>query len=368
LKSRVLFVGAFREGGKVKGGQQTACQSLVRSPLNEHVEWTLLDTTMESLPPPPFQRRLWLAVLRLIRFARLLLGRRFDRVVIFTSSGASFVEKGLMGLASEFRGIPTILCPRSGHLLDDLRKGGITRWFIQTVLGRMSYVLCQGQSWRDLFQQLAGLPSARLPIIPNWIEVGDLASLPSPRFSGRFTVLMMGWLETNKGIFDLVAAAKDRRKDLTHVRFLICGRGSQAAALQEAINAAGLADQFELRGWVDGAAKQQAIAESDILALLSYREGFPNAILEAMAAGRAVLATKVGAIPEVIRHGATGALCEAGNVQEIGCRLVEMTNRSEETARMAGAARRHVFEHHDLAQTWRRWLPLLAPQEQLNSK
>lgn len=129
-----------------------------------------------------------------------------------------------------------------------------------------------------------------------------------------------------------------------------------------------LADQLELRGWVEGAAKRQAIADSDILALLSYREGFPDAILEAIAAGRAVLATKVGAIPEVIRHGETGSLCEAGNVQEIGCRLVEVTTCLEETARMAGAARQQVFEHHDLGKTWRRWLPLLVPQEQLNSK
>jgi len=70
----------------------------------------------------------------------------------------------------------------------------------------------------------------------------------------------------------------------------------------------GLSQQFEMRGWVRGEAKLRALAEADLLVLPSRREGFPNVLLEAMAAGRPVLASAVGAVPELVLHNDTGLL------------------------------------------------------------
>ena len=95
-----VFVGSFRERAKdgSVGGQMYACRTLLHSPLSAHVSWTTLDSTMESLIPPFFARRLLLAAKRVVRFSRLMLRRKINGVLIFTADGLSFAEKGLMVL------------------------------------------------------------------------------------------------------------------------------------------------------------------------------------------------------------------------------------------------------------------------------
>ena len=358
---RVVFVGGFGKEGDhlVLGGQLTACRSLIASPISKEVIWHLIDSMMRSLPKPAFLERLFFALRRMLRFTSALALTKVDTVLLFSSSGASFVEKGLMAMAAAQLGKRVVFAPRSGHMRDFCARSWLVRLFARVVLRECSKVLCQSASWRLFYRELTGLPDARLEVIVNWIDLAGYRGA-EPRRNNRAPVfLFLGWIVPAKGIFDLIDAVAARRRDLRGARFLICGQGSGDDALRELVTRLGLQEMVEIRGWVAGEAKVSAIHEADVFVLPSHAEGMPNSLIEAMAAGLAVIATPVGGIPEIVRNSDLGRLFPPGNVYALGECLVELYQDEIERRRLGENAARFVEQNHDVLKLWPKVLTAL---------
>jgi len=99
------------------------------------------------------------------------------------------------------------------------------------------------------------------------------------------------------------------------------------------------AKRFELLGVVGGRAKADALAAADVFVLPSYAEGMPMAILEAMAAGMAIIATPVGSIGEAVTDGQEGFLVAPGDVEALAGRIAALDGDFELRRRMGQAAR-----------------------------
>lgn len=362
-KTRVLFVGAFSSpaGKSIRGGQLSACRAILASPLSDHVDWILLESMMESIPPPPLQRRALLAALRTLRFIRHLAASRIDVAMIFASNEMSLVEKGFMVIIAKCAGKRVVFCPRSGFLIREWRGQRWTRWWLSRVILFSDVVVCQGKRWREFFSSVSGLPVERFPIIYNIVPVPEttLTALPLREVANR--VLMMGWVERNKGIFDLVEIAERFRPELQAVRFLICGNGRDWNELMVEIKRRDLEEMFELRGWVDEEGKAEAVSESDICLMLSHNEGMPNSLIESMAYGRPVVATAVGAVSDIVEDGRTGFLCEPGDVEEIGFRIVELIRSPALRRKIGGAGREIISSKMSSGAVWQHWLAVIDP-------
>lgn len=362
-RNRILFVGAFvpPSATKVRGGVQFECQSLIESPLSASVEWVLLDTTMESLPPPPLTRRFFLAARRMVRFVWLALFARIDGCLIYVSCGASFWEKGAMVLVARGLGKRVVLRPVAGAMIDDYRGGWAMRRFMRRVFRSASIVACQGTRWREFVRAVAGVGDDRVPVVYNPIDLPAYAGIPLAGAKAADRALLLGWVERNKGIWDLLALVERYGTELEGLQFVLCGDGVEFAAFSRAIAEKGVQRFFDLRGWVDFDGKMQALAECEILLVLSHREGMPNALLEGMAAGRAVIATSVGAVPDVVQDGVNGFLCEPGDLADIAQRLIELRADAALRARLAGQARRRIAAQLDFRVVWPRWRDVLVP-------
>lgn len=358
MKPTVIFVGSFKgaigDGGV--GGQMYACRSLIESPISDHVHWRLIDSTMESVPPPSLARRGWRAARRVVRLTWELIARPRAHVLIFAGDGPSFAEKGLMVLLARALRRRVVLCPRSGMLVDDLQRSRAYRWFIPLVLRRASVVVCQSTEWKDLFTGLVGACPGKFVVIPNWInaeEYGPSREARELRPKQATTALFLGWVERFKGIFELMEAMALRREELTGVRVVVCGSGSELEAVRRMVDERGLTDVVEFRGWVTGEAKRTALEEADLLVLPSYREGMPNAALEAMASALPVVGTRVGGVPALIDDGINGFLVEPGNAADLAAKLVLACRDPARLAAMGRAARLRVLERHDVRKQWR---------------
>ena len=111
------------------------------------------------------------------------------------------------------------------------------------------------------------------------------------------------------------------------VKIIIIGDGEMRGELEKYAEELGIRDRIEFKGWIKDL---KAIYEGlDIVALTSLNEGTPVSLIEAMAAGRPVVATNVGGVKDIVKDGVSGYLVESGNVEEFTKRLMELISDSE---------------------------------------
>lgn len=336
-RPRLLFVGGFADRkGKVLGGQRFACTSLVASDLGRWVEFDLLDTTQLTHPPPPLWIRAAGAARRLVQYAYRMLFRRPQLTLIFASSGPSFVEKALMAWIAWVFGVPSVLAIVSGHFLDQVRPRGTFHRLAAILLRYPTRILCQGETWVQAYDELFGIPRERTITIFNWLDPTPFQDM-GPRPAGRPPrILFVGWLEEKKGVFELVEAVSGH-PDLQEVQVDLLGHGHAREKLETAIREAGIEDRFLLHGWKDGDEKLAFFRDADLLVLPTYAEGFPNVVLEAMAAGLPVVVSRVGAVPDVVQDGETGFLIEPKDVEGLGNALAKLVTDPERRRAMGVA-------------------------------
>jgi len=115
----------------------------------------------------------------------------------------------------------------------------------------------------------------------------------------------------------LLAAAKKLKEENTKFKLLIGGLGKDYEKAVAIVEDSGLSDCVEFKGWVLGEHKIEILNQSDIFVLPTYFDGYPNSLMEAMASGKACVATKVGSIPDMINNYKTGILIDKQNEQQL---------------------------------------------------
>ncbi len=162
-----------------------------------------------------------------------------------------------------------------------------------------------------------GAPTDRAVLLPNGVD----RALFQPRDRGEARralalpegcriVLFVGGLDPEKGVRELVDAfAVIRHGAAAPVHLVLVGEGPLDAEIRARAAALGAAaGRIVLAGAQDLAGVARYLAAADLLALPSWAEGTPNVVLEALAAGRPVVASRVGGIPDVVVEGITGIL------------------------------------------------------------
>lgn len=339
---RVLFVGAFPSPDReIYGGIVTSCKVLLSSSFSKRAQLSLLDSTQVSNPPPSFIIRLLLAIRRfltyLIQFERL----RPDAVLLFTSLGASLVEKSTMAWYARIRGVPALIFPRGRPLIDAGHKSRFKRSWVRFALMGARTILCQGPAWKRFAVDLLRLRPEDVPIVPNWTATPALLAIGRRR---RFStsdhpvrLLFLGWLEREKGIFELIEACRQLSESR---RFLlnIVGEGNASAAVRDAVARNQLNSIVHFSGWLKGPAVESALTEADILVLPSWSEGLPNAMIEAMAARLAVVVSAVGNIPDVVVDGREALLVPPQNISALQSALEKLIDDPVLRRRLGDAA------------------------------
>ena len=256
-----------------------------------------------------------------------------------------------MVLLARAFGKRVVLSPRSGLILDDLERSPLIRSFARLLLRRCHVVICQSRSWRDFYQSLSGLPTSHFVVIPNWLDTTPYLRLSRPRAapSKEVHIIYVGWIETYKGVYDLVEAVSLFREPLKDSRIHVCGEGNESHSLRRRVADAGLSHLFEFHGWLNFPEKLEQLRKADVFVLPSHREGLPNALLEAMAAGLPVIATRVGGVPEVLDEDGIGILLDPHDTMALGEALAELASKADLRVSLGKRAREHVLAQYDVS-------------------
>ena len=136
--------------------------------------------------------------------------------------------------------------------------------------------------------------------------------------------MFVGWVVATKGIGELFESWSRIRPEGWKLEIV----GSVDEAYKAQLQAQFPVDSIEFLGLLPHAETMERMAQCDLFILPSYTEGFPNAVVEAMALGRPIIATTVGAIPEMLQ-GDAGILVESRNVEQLSAAIQRVTEDSD---------------------------------------
>jgi glycosyltransferase involved in cell wall biosynthesis/phosphatidylglycerophosphate synthase len=257
---------------------------------------------------------------------------------------------GVVGrVAARLAGVPLIIHTVHGfHLREGMPRPLRTLYLaIERFCGRFTDVLLT-QSREDLERarrHRIGPPGRRL-LIGNGIDLQRYRPRPIRRTKGEpVTITCVARLEPVKNhrmLFEAVTILRRRRVDF---RVWIVGDGPLRRRYERLCRYLGIDDVVEFRGHRDDI--PEVLADSDILVLTSLKEGVPRAVLEAMAMGIPVVATRVSGTREVVRHLETGLTVALGDSDGLASALDTLVRDPIERARLGTRAWSLAVERFD---------------------
>ena len=290
---------------------------------------------------------LFLALSAVRRVARVRRGFDFDLI----DAHFAFPEGFAAVLLGRWFGRPVTITLRGTEIL--LAAHRPRRWALRWALRRADRVIAVAQPLADLARAL-GVPADRVAVIENGVDTARFNRFMLPDTSKkRVRVGCVANLRAVKNIDGLMRAAKAACERFPQLAFEVAGEGDQRPELERLHADLGLGDRFKLKGSVPEVAAFLRTVE--VAVLPSHSEGMSNALLEKMSAGRAVVATDVGANAELVEHGRSGLVVPPGDgaalVEAIGAYLANPLK----AAAFGAAARKRVEAEYSRAAMTRRF-------------
>jgi glycosyltransferase involved in cell wall biosynthesis len=174
-------------------------------------------------------------------------------------------------------------------------------------------------------------------------EAAPVAQPSAPR------LVCVGRLCAQKGQLLLVDAVARIVERGVAIELVLAGDGEMRREVEARVRELGLAGHVRITGWIGSAQVRDELLAARALVLPSFAEGLPVVIMEAMALRRPVITTYVAGIPELVRHGESGWLCPAGDLDALEAAMLACLGATpEERTRMGDAARVRVRARHDI--------------------
>ena len=222
------------------------------------------------------------------------------------------------------------------------------RRLVARSLARADRIVALSSRWRDKLQHMS--PNARVDIVENAVEIPS--GTPKRRQDGTCCFLLLARMDEWKGIDDLLDACTDLRRQGVAVEVVLAGpsgTSGNATVLYEKIRTRNLVGMVRYVGPVHGEAKSNLLAAADAYVQPSHHEGMPIALLEALAYGLPVVATHVGAVPEVVNDGRHGLLVPPRRPDLLARAMRRLATEDQNRRDMSRATRALAVQRFGLA-------------------
>jgi glycosyltransferase involved in cell wall biosynthesis len=267
------------------------------------------------------------------------------------------------------------------HGREDWRRGWLkSRFVVDRAAGRfVDAYISVSTGCAEYLVNRKGLPAGKIHVIPNGCDLdrftGWSGKPPAMKDAlgfrdGQPVLVVVGRLEPQKGHAVLLEALVKIRDEFADVHLVCVGEGSLTDSLKAQTSRLGLTGQVHFAGYQRNT--EDWLAMADIAVLPSFYEGMPLAAIEALAAGRAIVATAVDGTSEVVVDGKTGLTVppgDAGALAEAICRLL----RNPDQRRTFGAAGRQwvlekFSEKMQLRRTQELYLSVLSKRRSMSTE
>lgn len=201
---------------------------------------------------------------------------------------------------------------------------------LRQVFASAQLVLARSQSLLNRLSEL-GCPEDKLRLNRTPIPFDSVpSSVRQPPTNDEWVFVQACRLIAKKGILTTLKALQQVVKTHPHIKYILCGEGPMVDKIRQEITARGLDKNVELRGWLDQRSllaqyeKAHAFFHPSELTQGQDQEGIPNSMLEAMATGLPVVATRHGGIPEAVTHDFDGLLVGERSPNELASAILRL--------------------------------------------
>ena len=350
MNKNVLFFGSFnkRNTKNLIGGQLFACSSILNSSLSKKYNFINLCTSQRSIPPPNIFIRIYDSLLRIFKLLKILIFKKVDIALIFTTSGLGFFEKGLMVQVCKKFNVKTVLFPRSGLVINDVKNKYFEN-YLKTIISNTDVLMVQGNSWLNFYKKYKN-PKTIYKVQQNWIDNKKYQVNNRKYHKKELNILFLGWIIKEKGVFDLLSVFKNilNKKQNYNLNLFYAGMGKDYNLLRKKIEKFKLTRNVKLLGWVNDKDKLKLLRNTDVYVCPSYFEGLPNSLLESMASGVPSISTNVGSIPDLISHANNGFLYEPGQNDKLESLLISLLEDFELRKKISTNSKKHIANNNTI--------------------
>ncbi|HXC60427.1 MAG TPA: glycosyltransferase family 4 protein, partial [Steroidobacteraceae bacterium] len=332
--------------------------ALIRSPLANRYRLRHFQVGSEGRNEGPIAR-----LLRLLGspFALWKAIRRYRPAVVHLNSSLNrdaFWRDMIYVMVARLGGAKALYQVHGGSLSKFLGTSRLREGVLRRLLLLPSVVVVLSE--RELAAQRALVPKQNIKLIPNAIDTAPYLRLPLRQYSAASSLelIYLGRLTREKGLYELLQALAIARSQGAHARLCIVGSGVELARLKHSVERLQLSSAVTFAGAAFGVAKLDLLSRADVLALPSYSEGLPYALLEGMAAGKTVLVTPVGAIPDVVTAEQHGVLVPPRDVTALASAIVHLAANRANLASTGAACRQRVATQYSMEQLVRNFSAL----------
>jgi glycosyltransferase involved in cell wall biosynthesis len=224
-------------------------------------------------------------------------------------------------------------------------RDGLSYLTVERELARLSgsMVVVPCTALATYARRHVGISAHRVAVVPNGVPLPPAPTDRGPAGpSPEALAVWVGVMQPVKRLETLVRATAE----VPGLRLRLVGDGPMRAATEAAVAAAGTGDRTEFTGYLSD--PLGALQDADVFVLPSAAEACPIALLQAMAAGLPVVASRVGGVPDIVRDGADGLLVDPRDPTALAAALRRLAGDPALRARIGASARRRVADRYTL--------------------
>ncbi|UCC44224.1 MAG: glycosyltransferase family 4 protein [Candidatus Zixiibacteriota bacterium] len=241
-----------------------------------------------------------------------------------------------------------------GSDIDRKASGPPAGFITRRTLNRAIHICATSSFLADLVQQLDPAFGSKTTVIPFGVQPPD--NLPPTPTAPPVRICFLKTLRPASGSDILIAAMKRAVETEHDLRLSIAGEGELLTELRRMVSDLGLGQHVEFVGRIEQEEVYPFVSRHHFMVMPSRREAFGVAALEAAACARAVLASDVGGIPEVVRDGDTGILIPPEDSDKLAAAIVRLARDANLREKMGQSGREFVKRKY----LWDRSLDLMA--------
>ena len=264
---------------------------------------------------------------------------------IQVSERLSFYRKAAFVALGRAMGMRIIVHHHGAEFVPELaRRGPLYRLAVAYVVRSAAINIVIGDAWRQSLIADFGLTGSRLAFLRNCVD--DIAAKvdrirkAQRKDNTECRYLLLANLSPRKGVSEFLEALSAMKRSGTAISAVVAGGGDVERYRREA-QLLSLGDTCRFTGWVGRDEVIELFAHSDAMVLPSYDEGMPISILESLSAGVPVVATPVGAIPELLRDDEDCLLVSPGDVAALARAMQRLAADRAMADRLSANGRKH---------------------------